>query len=64
MLVKSDVVPRWMSLWGLITVFPLLVGTLTQIFGYTLPFFIYIPYIPFELVIGLWLLVKGGKEEQ
>ncbi len=56
---KSGVVPRWMSLWGLLTTFPMLVGTLTQIFGYTIPFYFYVPYVPFELVIAIWILVKG-----
>jgi len=62
LLYKSKVVPGWMSLWGLITVFPMLIGTMMQIFGYTLPFGFYIPYAPFELVIGIWILVKGIKE--
>lgn len=59
LLYKSRVVPQWMSLWGLITVFPMLIGTLTQIFGYTIGVVFYIPYVPFELVIGIWILVKG-----
>ncbi|HNT76495.1 MAG TPA: DUF4386 domain-containing protein [Anaerolineae bacterium] len=62
LLYRSGVVPRWLSLWGLITVFPLLVGTLTQIFGYNIPFGFYVPYVPFELVIGLWLVIKGLPE--
>jgi Domain of unknown function (DUF4386) len=62
LLYKSGVVPRAMSLWGLITVFPMLVGTVTQIFGYTIPFIFYVPYVPFELVIGVWILVKGISE--
>lgn len=60
---KSRYVPRWMSLWGLITVFPMLIGTITQILGYTIPFFFYFPYVPFELVIGIWILVKGIKHK-
>jgi predicted RND superfamily exporter protein len=28
---KARIVPRWLSLWGLITVFPLLIGTLAAI---------------------------------
>jgi hypothetical protein len=59
LLYRSDAVPRWLSLWGLITVFPCLAGTLFAVFGITVPFFIYLPYAPFELVIGLWILVKG-----
>jgi len=59
---KSRIVPRVLSLWGLITIFPMLIGTLTQIFGYTIPFIFYVPYVPFELVIGAWILVKGIPE--
>ena len=62
LLYKSDVVSRAMSLWGLIATFPMLIGTLTQIFGYTIPFFFYVPYVPFELVIAIWILVKGIPE--
>jgi hypothetical protein len=62
LLYRSVVVPRWLSLWGLITMFPLLVGTLSAVFGYDLPFAIYLPYVPYEFVIGLWILVKGARE--
>ncbi len=58
---KARIVPRALSLWGLITVIPLLVGTLTQVFGYTIPFAFYLPYVPFELVIAVWILFKGVK---
>ena len=63
LLYKAQIVPRWMSLWGLVTTFPMLVGTITQIFGYTIPFAFYLPYVPFELVIGVWILVKGIPDE-
>ena len=62
LLYKSGLVPRALSLWGLITVFPMLIGTVSQIFGYALPFFLYAPYIPFEFAIGVWILVKGVKD--
>ena len=58
---KSRIVPRVLSLWGLITVFPVLIATLLTIFGYEVPFFVYFPYVPFEFVIGVWILVKGIK---
>ena len=64
LLYRSGVVPRWMSLWGLITTFPMLVGTIAQIFGYTIPFVLYVPYVPFELVVGLWIVVKGIPNKQ
>jgi hypothetical protein len=64
LLYKSRVVPVALSLWGLITTFPLLVGTVAAIFGYELPFIIYVPYVPFEFVIGVWILIKGVSVEE
>jgi hypothetical protein len=61
---SSHVVPAALSLWGLITIFPLLIGTLATTFGYQLPFIIYLPYVPFEFVIGVWILVKGISNEE
>jgi hypothetical protein len=57
---KARIVPRFLSLWGLIAVLPCLVGTLAQFFGSSIPFYWYLPYVPFELVIGLWLLIKAA----
>ena len=62
LLYKSGLVPRALSLWGLIAVFPMLIGTLTQVFGYTIPFILYVPYVPFELAIAVWILIKGISE--
>ena len=62
LLYRSGVVPNPLSLWGLISVLPLLIGTLTQAFGISIPIYFYVPYIPFELVIGIWILIKGIKE--
>ena len=62
LLYKSGVVPRALSLWGLITVLPCLIGTLLVVFGYEAPIFLYVLYMPFELVIGVWILVKGINE--
>lgn len=59
---KSRIVPRWLSLWGLITVFPCFIGTLLSIFGFKVPFAVFLPYAPFEFVIGVWILAKGVRE--
>jgi hypothetical protein len=61
---QARIVPRWLSLWGLITMFPLLIGTMAAIFGYEVPFILYLPYVPFEFVIGIWILVKGVNVEE
>jgi hypothetical protein len=63
LLYKSGIISRVLSLWGLITVFPCLIGTLSAIFGYKLPFAVYLPYVPFEFAVGIWLLFKGVRIE-
>jgi hypothetical protein len=62
LLYKSGIVPRWLSLWGLITVSPLFIATLLSIFLVEVPAVVVLPYIPFEFVIGIWILVKGTKK--
>ncbi len=59
LLVKSGVVPRWLSLWGVISVTPLLIATVLDLFEVAVSPILALPYIPFELVIGLWIVVKG-----
>jgi hypothetical protein len=59
---KSRVVPRVLSLWGLIAVSLVLIGTLFAICGHEVPLIVYLPYVPFEFVIGVWILVKGINE--
>ena len=59
LLYKARTVPRVLSLWGLIAVLPVFLGTLLAIFGYQPSWFLYLPYIPFEFTIGVWILVKG-----
>ncbi len=56
---KSRIVPRALSLWGLVAVLPFLIGTPLAIMGYDVPPVFYLPYVPFEFVIGVWILVKG-----
>lgn len=34
----------------------MLTGTIARIFGHTIPFYL---YVPFELVIGVWILIRG-----
>lgn len=59
---QARIVPRALSLWGLIAVLPFVIGTPLTIMGFEIPTALYLPYIPFELVIGLWILIKGIPE--
>jgi hypothetical protein len=56
---KSGYVPRALSLIGLIVAPLALIGTLGELLGYTVPLFVFIPNLPFELALGIWLMVKG-----
>ena len=61
---QSRVIPSFLSLWGMIAVLFLLAATVIGICEYEVPFFLYIPYMPFEPVIGVWILVKGINIDQ
>jgi len=58
---KSGFIPRVLSLWGLIAAPLALIGILFALLGYDVPIIVFLPNIPFELGIGLWLMVKGIK---
>jgi hypothetical protein len=59
---KSQYVPRTLSLIGLIAAPLALIGTVVELFGYRVPLIVFLPNLPFELAIGLWLLVKGTRD--
>ncbi|UCG35459.1 MAG: DUF4386 domain-containing protein [Candidatus Omnitrophota bacterium] len=63
LLFKSKVIPRALSLWGLITIIPILIGVLLAFFGLQVPFYLYLPYLPFEFVVGVWIIITGINEE-
>ena len=59
---KSGYIPRALSLFGLIAALLALVGTPFGLLGYDVPLVVFLPNLPFELGIGLWLLVKGIED--
>ena len=56
---KSRYIPRVLALWGLIAVSLGFIGELFALFGYDVPLYVFLPILPFELAIGVWLIVKG-----
>jgi hypothetical protein len=62
LLLRSSIVPRALALWGLLAVLLVLVGTLILVWDRSLSpsIALYVPYVPFELVVGVWLLVRGA----
>ena len=62
LLFKSRCVPRALSIFGLIAALLALIGTLVELFGYPVPLLVFLPNLPFELAIGLWLVIKGMRD--
>ncbi|HVN18948.1 MAG TPA: DUF4386 domain-containing protein [Dongiaceae bacterium] len=58
---KSVIIPRALSIWGLGAVSLALIGTVCALAGHELSFAIYLPYLPFEFVVGIWILIRGGR---
>ena len=61
---RSKYVPRLLSLLGILAVILGLAGIVFQLFGYSVPIFAYLPIGLFELIIGVWLLLKGIKDQR
>ena len=59
---KSGFIPRGLILFGLIAAPLAFIGSLFDLFGFDIPMVIYLPNLPFNLGIGVWLLVKGIEE--
>jgi len=58
LILKAGVIPKWLGLWGLITVPFILVGWSLAAFGVSVPFALYIRYVPWEWVAGIYILIK------
>lgn len=63
MLFGTRAVARPLSLWGLLSAQGIFAGALLGLFGAKAPVLLYAPYIPFEFVIAIWILVKGINKE-
>ena len=62
LLYKSKLIPRFLSVWGLIGVLPWLAVSLLIMFGSvteSLEIFFYLPIAVNEMVLAVWLIVKG-----
>jgi hypothetical protein len=63
LLFKSKALPSWLPLWGLITMIPVLVGTIIKAYGVAVPFGVMLPYAPFEFFAGIYILVRGLSDK-
>jgi hypothetical protein len=58
LLYQSELIPRWLSIWGLIgaALFPV---AWLSLFGPTISGFFVLPLVLNEMVLAVWLIVKG-----
>lgn len=59
LIMKDGVIPKWLGIWAFITVPFITVGWTLEAFGVSVPFALYVPYVPWEWVAGVVILVKG-----
>jgi hypothetical protein len=55
---QSKLIPRWLAGWGLVGGILMLAMGLLRMFGYSV-FFLALPIILNEMVLAVWLIVKG-----
>lgn len=63
LLVKSKALPTWLSIYGLVTAIPVMIGSVLSAYGIEVPLVVYLPYIPFEFFIGFFILFRGLSEK-
>jgi hypothetical protein len=59
LLYKSGFLTRVLAIWGLIATPLAFVGSLFDHLGLAIPMVVFLPNLPFDLAIGVWLIVKG-----
>src|SRR5918998_854301 len=62
LLYRTRLIPRWMAVLGLIGYAALLIGGLLELFGLNLSMIHFAPGGLFELILPIWLIVKGFNE--
>lgn len=59
MLTKSQLVPKWIGLLGLVGYVSLVLSVITALLGFDFSMYFYIPGGLFELIFPIWLIIKG-----
>lgn len=57
----SGVIPKALSIWGLVSICLLTIPVLLQLYRreFTSVMVLGLPYAPYEIILGLWLIVRG-----
>lgn len=61
LLYRSRLIPRFISIWGVIAIILLLITNLLELTGYDHPMllYLYLPIVSNEVFLAAWLMVKG-----
>ncbi len=62
LLYKLRYVPQALAIFGLVAAPLAFIGTVFDLLGVSVPLIVFLPNLPFELAIGLWLLIKGASD--
>ena len=60
-LLKTNLIPRFLAIWGLVGAPIVLVNVLLEIFGYNQVVLLGLVMGLNEILLGIWLLIKGFK---
>jgi hypothetical protein len=65
---RTRLLPRWLSVWGLLGLTLFLASAILAMFGYigsfsTSQMLLSLPIMAQELVLAVWLIVKGYRED-
>ncbi|MHA1585330.1 MAG: DUF4386 domain-containing protein [Promethearchaeota archaeon] len=56
---KTKIIPRGLAIMGMIAAPMSVIGIILSLLGISVPLYIFILSLPFELLTGLWLIIKG-----
>jgi len=61
LLARSGALPKWLPLWGLVTIIPVWIASVLKLCGVELCVFVSLPYAPFEFFAAIYILIRGLK---
>ncbi len=64
LMTQVRIFPKWMGIYGMITVSFITVCLPLMAFNVDVPFAFCVPYVPFEFAAGIYLIIKHWKDKQ
>lgn len=64
LLMKAQIIPKWLAVWGIATVPFVLIGVPLMAFGMKVPFALFVPYVPFEFVTGIYIIIRYRRQQK